>query len=156
MNYIPRSSHVKFSSNSQFVLISTQDSTIRLWNVQAARCVKTYSGHVNRTYCIPACFAAAIVPGKMKYVVSGSEDHRVYIWDLQAREVMQVLEGHRDVVLAVAVSSQSDAPFTSLRNQYGLRYTRQGILLLRLVWTRTLVFDYGSTRTLRLSDHSSS
>lgn len=112
------SSHVKFTPNSAFVLASTQDSTIRLWNYQNSRCVKTYTGHTNRTYCIPACF----ITNKGKYIVSGSEDNKIYIWDLQTRKILQILEGHRgklvapsllafadwcgspDVVLAVAVS----------------------------------------------------
>ena len=112
------SSHVKFSPNSKFVLAVTQDSTIRLWNTQTSKCVKTYKGHVNATYCLFACFS---VTGR-KAVVSGSEDSKVYIWDLQTREILQVLEGHRgschspskppvpkadrfclDVVMAVAV-----------------------------------------------------
>ncbi len=112
------SSHVEFSPNSKFVLVSTQDSTIRLWNYQTSRCVKTYSGHVNRTYCLFSCFSRT----KHRYIVSGSEDHKAYIWDLQTRQVLQTLEGHRgeskpfcasaivtqllltlDVVLAVAV-----------------------------------------------------
>lgn len=119
----PVCSHVKFSPNSQFVLISTQDSTLRLWSVEQSRCVKTYTGHANRTYCIPASFVADARPrpssenngelfeegrGRAKWVVSGSEDHKVYIWDLQTRQVVQVLEGHRDVVLAVAVHPKAN------------------------------------------------
>lgn len=87
------SSHVKFSPNSKFVLASTQDSTVRLWNYQTSRCVKTYTGHTNRTYCLFACFKTSSTGAK--YVVGGSEDAKVYIWDLQTREVLQVLEGHR-------------------------------------------------------------
>jgi COMPASS component SWD3 len=101
MYYLPfltsSSTHVRFTPNSKFVLVSTQDSTIRLWNYQTSRCVKTYTGHANRTFCIPACF-------KGKYIISGSEDHKLYIWDLQSREVVQILDGHRDVVLAMDVS----------------------------------------------------
>ena len=127
----PVCSHVKFSPNSQFVLISTQDSTLRLWSVEQSRCVKTYTGHANRTYCIPASFVAdaRVSPrsqsqpgepengqdqaqtrgqGRAKWVVSGSEDHKVYIWDLQTRQVVQILEGHRDVVLAVAVHPEAN------------------------------------------------
>jgi COMPASS component SWD3 len=76
--------------NSKFILASTQDSTIRLWNVQTSRCVKTYTGHINRTYSI----FADLAPGA-KHVVSGSEDYKIYIWNLQKRQIAQVLEGHR-------------------------------------------------------------
>jgi len=85
------SSHVKFSPNSKFILASTQDSTIRIWDFQKSRCVKTYTGHTNRTYCLFACLSMT----NGKYVVSGSEDAKVYIWDMQSREILQVLEGHR-------------------------------------------------------------
>ena len=85
------SSHVRFSPNSRFVLAATQDSTIRLWNYHTSRCVKTYVGHTNRTYCIATCFSTI----GSKYIVSGSEDAKVYIWDLQSRQVVQALEGHR-------------------------------------------------------------
>ena len=84
------SSHIKFSPNSRFILASTQDSTVRLWNVQTSNCVKTYKGHTNRTYSIFVDFA----PGG-KHIISGSEDCKVYIWDLQTREIAQTLEGHR-------------------------------------------------------------
>src|ERR1700742_3790575 len=100
------SSHVKFSPNGKFILASTQDSTIRLWNYHSSRCLKTYVGHVNQTYCLFSCFS--VTDGK--YIVSGSEDHKIYIWDLQTREVLQRLEGHKDCVLTVAVSSLSSLP----------------------------------------------
>lgn len=94
----PICSHVTFSPNSRYILAATQDSTIRLWNYQNSRCVKTYKGHTNRTYCLFACFSTTTG----HHIVSGSEDCKVYIWDLQSRELLQVLEGHRDMVLAVA------------------------------------------------------
>lgn len=151
------SSHVKFSPNSRFVLASTQDSTIRLWNYQTSRCVKTYTGHVNRTYCIPACF----ITMKGQYLVSGSEDCKVYIWDLQTRQVLQVLEGHRgnylsivvspsgswsllleDIVLAVAVS-----PFRlsdHILTQFSLfRHILLKISLHLQPWRKTWLFVFG-------------
>lgn len=86
------SSHARFSPNSKFVLVSTQDSTIRLWNYPTSHCAKTYVGHVNRTYCIPSCF---LLYDRGKFIVSGSEDNKVYIWNLQTRQVVQRLDGHR-------------------------------------------------------------
>lgn len=88
--YDTRSSHIKFTPNSKFILASTQDSTIRLWNVLTSRCVKTYTGHTNRTYSLFADFA----PGE-KHIVSGSEDNKIYLWNLQTRQIAQILEGHR-------------------------------------------------------------
>ena len=85
------SSHVSFSPNSRYVLASTQDSTIRLWNYQTSRCVKTYTGHTNRTYSLVAAFSNT----SGQYVVSGSEDAKIYIWDLQSRRIAQILEGHK-------------------------------------------------------------
>ena len=87
----PYSSHVSFSPNSRYVLASTQDSTIRLWNYQTSRCVKTYTGHTNRTYSLVAAFSTT----GGQYIVSGSEDAKIYIWDLQSRRVAQILEGHK-------------------------------------------------------------
>ena len=87
------SGHVSFSPNSKYVLVSTQDSTIRLWNYSNSKCLKTYTGHTNRTYCIPSRFTA-----NGKFVVSGSEDHKIYIWDLQSRQMVQVLDDHRGVI----------------------------------------------------------
>ncbi len=83
------SGFVTFTPNSKFLLASTQDSTVRLWNYHTSRCVKTYTGHTNRTYCIPS----SIINGK--YVVSGSEDGKIYVWNLQSRTIAQVLEGHK-------------------------------------------------------------
>ena len=85
------SGHVRFSPNSKFLLSSTQDSTIRLWDFRSSRCLKTFTGHTNRTYCIAASFCVQ----NGQYIVSGSEDQKIYIWDLQSRKIAQVLECHK-------------------------------------------------------------
>lgn len=94
MTHLLHSSHVKFSPNSKYILASTQDSTIRLWNFHTSRCLKTYTGHSNRTYCLFACFSMT----SGNYIVSGSEDGKIYLWDLQSREVVQILDGHKGVL----------------------------------------------------------
>ncbi|CAL1268231.1 unnamed protein product [Larinioides sclopetarius] len=89
-------SYAKFSRNGRFILASTQDDTIKLWDFANSKYVKWYTGHKNSLYSI---FAAFTTGGK--YVVSGSEDNNVYIWHLNSRNLVQTLEGHSDVVLCV-------------------------------------------------------
>ncbi|XP_074568739.1 LOW QUALITY PROTEIN: uncharacterized protein LOC141825250 [Curcuma longa] len=90
-------SYVQFSPNGKFVLASTLDSTLRLWNFSSGKFLKTYTGHVNLQYCIPAL---SVTNGK--YIVSGSEDNCVYIWDLQTRKMLQKLEGRTDIIVALS------------------------------------------------------
>ncbi|GAA5924232.1 hypothetical protein JCM1841_006881 [Sporobolomyces salmonicolor] len=90
-------SNVRFTPNSKFLFTSTLDSTIRLWDYQTDKILKSYTGHVNRKFCIPS-----ILTTDGKYLLSGSEDHKVVVWDLQSREVVDTLEAHKDVVVALA------------------------------------------------------
>lgn len=46
--HAPRRSNVFFSPNSKFVFASTLDSTIRLWDYQNDKTLKTYTGQTNR------------------------------------------------------------------------------------------------------------
>ncbi|GAA5919647.1 hypothetical protein JCM5296_004786, partial [Sporobolomyces johnsonii] len=89
-------SNVRFTPNSKFLFTSTLDSTIRLWDYQTDKILKSYTGHVNRKFCIPS-----ILTTDGKYLLSGSEDHKVVIWDLQSREVFDTFEAHKDVVVAL-------------------------------------------------------
>ena len=90
---------MQFSPNGKYILSTSHDSSIRLWDYQTTRCLKTYVGHTNVGYCISACFS--VTGGK--WIVAGSEDHKAYIWDLQTREVVQVLEGHSGMSLSSIV-----------------------------------------------------
>ncbi|GFR02000.1 retrovirus-related Pol polyprotein from transposon TNT 1-94 [Trichonephila clavata] len=89
-------SYAKFSRNGKYIMASTQDDTIKLWDFTKSMCVKVYKGHTNKTYSIFADFTTG-----GKYVVSGSEDRNIYVWHLNSKKLVQTLEGHSDVVVCV-------------------------------------------------------
>ncbi|KAF3780590.1 COMPASS-like H3K4 histone methylase component [Nymphaea thermarum] len=70
----------------------------KLWNHTTGKFLKTYTGHMNRTYCVASTFSVT----NGQYIVSGSEDRCVYLWDLQGKHMVQRLEGHTDTVISVS------------------------------------------------------
>jgi COMPASS component SWD3 len=115
-------SYVHFTPSSNHLLAASLDSTIRLWDVPNDRVLKTYTGHRNVKWAIPAALTRATPlsdeEGKRHprdaemrhrnlpsiHVVAGSEDNRIYLWDLQTKEVRHVVEGHKEPVICIAVS----------------------------------------------------
>ncbi|KDO23503.1 hypothetical protein SPRG_11425 [Saprolegnia parasitica CBS 223.65] len=92
-------SFAKFSPNGRFVLVSTLDGRLRLWDFARNRVIKTYSGHVNSSFCVFSTFS---LHGGPPTIISGSEDNTIVLYDVQTQEKVQVLSGHTDAVLAVA------------------------------------------------------
>ena len=71
------------------MLVSTLDSTIRLFDKANGGLLQTFKGHKNTEYRIRSCFGASD-----KYVVSGSEDGRVLTWDLVSGAVVAETPAH--------------------------------------------------------------
>ena len=71
-----RVSGVKFIGKGNEVLISTNDSRLRLFNLEDYTQKYKYKGHLSENLPIEAC-----VNETMDYIVCGSEDGNVYLWD---------------------------------------------------------------------------
>jgi len=80
-------------------LVSTLDSTIRLFDKYSGGLLQSYKGHLNKDYRVRSCLAFVD-----SCVVSGSEDGEVYAWDLLDGKVVSKQPAHSGkVVTAVAV-----------------------------------------------------
>lgn len=106
---------VKFSPNGKYIMAWTLDSALRLWNYVDGRCVKTYQGHVNKSYGICGSFGSYYkyngvydeAPTAM--VVSGSENGSIWFWDVGSKTVLQTINNaHEGVVFGVDVHPVSN------------------------------------------------
>ncbi|KAI9777443.1 MAG: hypothetical protein M1839_008855 [Geoglossum umbratile] len=76
------------TKDTNALLLSTLDSTIRLLDKGNGAVLQTYTSHVNSDYRVRSCLGL-----NDAYVISGSEDGKIYAWDLLDGKVVSVLEG---------------------------------------------------------------
>ena len=77
------------SYDNNCILVSTLDSTMRLFDKANGGLLQTFKGHKNTEYRIRSCLGAAD-----KYVVSGSEDGRFITWDLVTGNIVAEAPAH--------------------------------------------------------------
>ncbi|CAK7915322.1 COMPASS component Swd3p [[Candida] anglica] len=80
-------SNVECSPNGKFILSSSLDGTLRLWNYMDNKVVKTYVDTipVSENY---NCGAKFITKSKSSMIASGSEKSGVLIWDVQSKKIV--------------------------------------------------------------------
>ncbi len=73
------------------------DDTLRLWDVETGRQIKSFSGH--RYYIISVALSR-----DEKFLASGGFDQTVRVWNIETGRQINLFEGHTDFVLSVAFS----------------------------------------------------
>lgn len=90
-------SSIAFSPNSYLLASGSEDQSIRLWDVQVHRCLKSLQGHSN------GIWAVAFSPDGQK-IASGSQDRIVRFWHSKSGEYLSCLQGHTSWIWSVAFS----------------------------------------------------
>lgn len=85
------------SNDSNCVLLSCMDSTLRLMDRATGEQLNKYKAHTNTVYKVEACLS-----NDDAYVVSGSEDHCIYFWNLVEGNVVHTLRGHTRPVISLS------------------------------------------------------
>jgi len=85
--------------NGQLLASSSDDRTIKLWDLKRGECLQTLWGH-------QGCVQSLAVSPDGSLLASGSHDHTIKFWEWRSGECLQTLEGHMHRVKSVAFSPQ--------------------------------------------------
>ncbi len=102
---------VELSSDGRFVVSSSHDNTLKVWNVANGQIYKTIRGH-------DSWVTDAMFTRDDAWILSSSHDNRVKLWNFASYEEERiledrVLEGHADAVLAVSFSKDGESVLTA-------------------------------------------
>jgi len=97
LGHIGSVNSVAFSPDGKYVLTGSSDNTIKLWEVESGREIRTFLGHTKSVYSV------AFSPDG-KYVLTGSSDNTIKLWEIESGREIRTFSGHTKSVYSVAFS----------------------------------------------------
>jgi WD40 repeat protein len=89
-------SGVTWFAHGRCVVTSSEDGTVKLWDVASGRLIRTFLGHVSWVSAV-----AGTRDGR--WILTGSFDRSAKLWDPKTGRIVRSLEGHSGWINAVAI-----------------------------------------------------
>jgi len=83
---------------NNYLISSSWDTTIKVWNLQTLKCIATLKGHKNRIKNI-------LIFDSFNKLISSSLDNTIKIWDLQTFKCIATLEGHKNNINNIKIEN---------------------------------------------------
>lgn len=97
---------VALSSDGKLAISGSLDNTLKLWEVESGREIRTFQGHSGAVH-------AVTFSRDNNFVFSGSRDNSVRKWDINSGELVRRFQGHTGRVNALAVSRDGESLFSA-------------------------------------------
>ena len=88
---------MSFSPDGNTIATGSDDDTVRLWDADTGRSIKTLKGHTSGVISI------SFSPDGQT-IATGSRDHTVRLWDVDAGRHIETLTGHTERVISISFS----------------------------------------------------
>ncbi|WP_077920334.1 cytochrome D1 domain-containing protein [Spirosoma sp. 209] len=88
---------VALSSDGRYALSGSYDKTVKLWEVETGREVRTFTGHADQVVSV------ALSPDG-RYALSGSWDNTIKLWDIASGQEIRTFRERSSIVRSVAFS----------------------------------------------------
>ncbi len=79
----------------------SDDKTIKIWNFNRRKEIRTLKGHKGIIYCVA-------ISRNGQTLVSGSQDNTIKVWNLKTGQEIRTLKGHSDLINSVAISPDGE------------------------------------------------
>lgn len=98
------------SKNERWALTGSSDRTIKMWDLDTGREIRTLKGHKGTVWSV-------VFSSDGKTALSGSSDKKVVLWDLKSGARIRTFSGHSDRVYSVAFSPDGRYAFSGSRDK---------------------------------------
>ena len=89
------------TANGKFVISASADNTIKLWNINNAKCIRTFQGHTDKVSVVK-------ILSDGNYFLSASADNTIKLWDIRKEEEIRTFYGHEKTINSISIMKGSD------------------------------------------------